>query len=199
FANGSRRSVELRQDGTTQLGNLALLDFEDGTNGCKTALLNTVIEGSVEDRGQIRAISFVVGVPEEKNHVNSTAEVAPLNTSGLWWSWNTGFIFFRTDLITTGMPGGWGVHLGSTECTGNGNGVATCGKPNRPTITLDNFDPAKNAIVLDLKTLLATSNVDVNVNGSAGCHSDTTDNECGPILESLGVTGSQKVFRVGAL
>lgn len=56
--------MTLDQDGAWQLGDLALLDFEDASGACAngTAGMNTTLRGTVPE-GEYTGLSFTIGVP----------------------------------------------------------------------------------------------------------------------------------------
>jgi uncharacterized repeat protein (TIGR04052 family) len=191
-ADGTEQPVTLAQDGLWQLDDVALLDFEDGTGGCAngTAQTRDVVEGRVP-AGEYVGVRFDLGLPFEKNHRESTLQPSPLNLTRMFWSWNAGYKFMRMDIRTTGQPKGWMLHLGSTGCTPTGKPTIvpeSCTYPNIPTIDLPAFDIAADTIELDVKSLLASSDVDVNTPKTAvGCMSAQSDPECGPIFGRLGL------------
>jgi uncharacterized repeat protein (TIGR04052 family) len=81
------------------------------------------------------------------------------------------------------------VHLGSAGCEGNpasGESV-TCGAPNRPSVRLKKFNPAKQQVAVDLKALLAGTDITKNQSGAPGCMSEQTDPECGSVFKAFGV------------
>jgi uncharacterized repeat protein (TIGR04052 family) len=204
-ADGAEVPVQLTQDGTWQLDNLALVDFEDQTGSCTngTPQVRTVVEGSAP-AGVYSGVRFVLGVPFARNHADASTAPSPLNLSSMFWSWNGGYKFLRADFNSTGQPGGFNIHLGSTGC--NGATATTpptsCTAPNRPEYTVL-LNPATEVIVADLASLLATTNVDVNQATTApGCMSAPTDADCNEIFPrlSLAIGGipaaAQNFFRV---
>lgn len=206
-AGGAEAAVTLEQDGQFQLENIALVDFEDGSGPCVngTAETHTEIVGTVAP-GSYTGVRFVLGVPFDRNHGDPSTAPAPLSLTSLNWGWNIGYLFTRIDLETTGVPGGWFVHLGSTGCTPDDSFTTpptTCASPNRPEIELTGFDPGTSTIVADVATLLSASNVDENQGGPGGCMSGPTDPECPPVMSRLGLefngtpSGGQALFRVG--
>jgi uncharacterized repeat protein (TIGR04052 family) len=163
-----------------------------------------VVEGSVP-AGQYVGVRFDLGLPFDKNHKEPTLQPSPLNLSRLFWSWNGGYKFMRLDLRTTGQPKGWMLHLGSTGCTPGDTPTTvptSCARPNRATIDLRDFDAATDVVEIDVKRLLATSNVDTNTADTpTGCMSGPRDPECAPLLAQFGVPvtpeepATQTVFR----
>lgn len=205
-ADGTRVPVTLDQDGAWQSESVGLIDFEDFTAGCDdgTPETNRTIRGTVPP-GAYTGLAFTIGVPEAMNHTDLTTKPAPLNTSGLWWSWNFGHLFFvavsHTE-ITMPTPGtnDHHLHVGSTGCTGDAamGQAVTCAKRNRPTVELGGFDPLSQAIAVDFGAVLAASPLTT----STGCHS-FQGATCTAPFQQLGLdfaTGApvhpQQVFRV---
>ena len=62
---GGEVAVDLKQDGKWQYGGTALLDFEDGTGGCRNGSteMHRAVEGSLPSGGKYRALRFTLGVP----------------------------------------------------------------------------------------------------------------------------------------
>jgi uncharacterized repeat protein (TIGR04052 family) len=188
--------VTLTQDGKWQYENVALLDFEDGTNGCSTAGttdLNDRVIGTVPP-GEYDGVVFDLGVPFELNHTDFNAVPSPLNLAAMYWGWAIGRKFLRVDLSVGDVT--WPVHLGSGQCE-SGSGATppaiACGRPNLPQISVSEFDPETSVLVLDLAALVASSDLSVNT-GAPGCQSfpdDTAD--CTPLFPKLGLS-----FETGA-
>ncbi|MDP3277850.1 MAG: metallo-mystery pair system four-Cys motif protein [Deltaproteobacteria bacterium] len=186
---------------------VAMLDFEDRTGACSegTTETHSVVVGRAM-AASVRGIRFKVGVPFMLNHRESSSAPAPLNASALWWTWNAGYRFLKIDGNTTGLAMGYNVHIGSTGCAGNATGpVNPCANPNVIEVSLDNYDPTRDNIVMDLAALLAQSNVDTNQAMSApGCMSGADDMDCREIFGALGLpfagmpAATQRFFRVEA-
>lgn len=145
-AAGRYVPVQLKQDGTWQRGNLALLDFENGTGPCKNgnSATHMSVEGHVP-KGQYTGVRFELGVPFSDNHQDPTVAPAPLNMTAMFWTWQGGYKFLKFDAMSSGMKvamaapaqhtgsapahgaatghgatpaaTGFSVHLGSTMCT----------------------------------------------------------------------------------
>lgn len=202
--DGAEVAVSLVEDGLWQLGDLALLDFEDATGLCAelgTPQLNNVVNFSVPD-GDYVAVRFTLGVPFDQNHGDSTVAPAPLNLGTMQWNWQAGYKFARIDLINENpAPNNkWFFHLGSTGCQSSSNVSAPateCARPNRVDVLLRNFDPASSEIVLDIGRFLDASDLKVNTPQTApGCMSAPTDPECEPVFKALGIsleTGQSEV------
>lgn len=183
--------LSLAQDGKWQYMDVALLDFEDGTNGCATsgnADLNDRVVGIVPP-GDYDGIVFEVGVPFELNHADFNDVPSPLNVGAMYWAWATGRKFLRVDLAVEDST--WYVHLGSAICDADGPTTppaTACGRPNRPQISLSSFDPDTSVLVLDVAALVAGSDLAVNT-GAPGCQSSPDDTaDCTPLFATLGLS-----------
>lgn len=200
-SDGGQQPVTLTPDGAFQSQRVALLDFENATGNCNgNAPTHDVITGSAPP-GDYTGVVFSIGVPEDLNHQDPTLALAPLNFSALAWPWRYGYKFTTIDFDTGQAThsaaqqahgaSGFSIHLGSVECgTGSPRTApeAPCATPNRPTYRLDSFDPATQAIALDLGALLATTDVTINDPGSAsGCMSSEDDDDCIAIMNGLGL------------
>lgn len=210
--NGKAVPLALEQDGRWQLGNIALLDFEDGSGPCRngSTALNTTVRGSIA-AGAYSGLRFTLGVPFEHNHADPTAAPAPLNNTAMFWNWRGGYKFLKVDMASTGASGhggapGYSIHLGSTACSSASPTVAptVCANPNRVTVHFDKFDTSRNAVVADIGRVLSSSDVSTNAPGtSPGCMSFPKDADCPPIMGALGLAydgqmapGPQKLFSV---
>ncbi|MDO6681969.1 metallo-mystery pair system four-Cys motif protein [Oceanobacter sp. 5_MG-2023] len=168
-----------------QYENVALLDFEDGSDTCtsSTTAMNSVITGTAPEADYSR-VRFTVGVPEDLNHLDSDTAVSPLNISGLHWSWAGGYKHARLDVVD------WNIHLGTTGCTldeNNDNLDCTDSRPNRPTYTFSNVTLASSTINFDYAALVADSDITTDEGGATGCMSSATDPECAEIFTNLGL------------
>ena len=197
-ASGGETPLELDDDGLWQDGSVALLDFEDGSGLCAngTADLNAVVRGQAPE-GAYTGLRFTIGVPFELNHADPAAAASPLNLTTMHWSWQGGYKFLRMDLSTAGLPAGWFVHLGSTGCEADADGVVTgCSTPNRVEVEVD-LDPMTGVVVLDFASLLETSDVDADGGGAQGCMSAPDDPECPAIMERLGLVDEPQALCFG--
>ena len=188
--------LTLTQDGKWQYMDVALLDFEDGTNGCATngnADLNDRVVGTVPP-GDYDGIVFDLGVPFELNHADITEVPSPLNVGAMYWAWALGRKFLRVDLVVG--EGAWHVHLGSGQCNTTSPTTppeTACARPNLPQISLSSFDPETSVLVFDVAALVATSDLTVNT-GAPGCQSFPDDTgDCTPLFPTLGLS-----FETGA-
>ena len=99
-ASGKATPVKLDQDGLWQYQDLALVDMEDGTGGCRNgnSAMHTEITGSVP-RGSYTGLRFTVGVPFALDHIDAATAPAPLNFTAMNWVWQAGFKFIRSELL----------------------------------------------------------------------------------------------------
>ncbi|MEO1232455.1 MAG: MbnP family copper-binding protein [Myxococcota bacterium] len=189
-ADGTRVPLTLEQDGQWQDGEVALMDFEDGTGGCSesgNAATHTTLVGtaSVESPTGIR---FEIGVPFARNHFDTATQPPPLSTGSMFWNWRGGYKFIRIDLRDGMNP--FNVHLGSTACDASTavESPTRCDRPNRPTVVLSNVD-FDRGIQLDLAQLLTGSDTSTNTADTPpGCMSSPLEPEdCSPVFGSLGL------------
>lgn len=207
-SDGNRHAVTLTNDGIWQTDDVALLDFETGDGSCSgTTETNTVIRGTVA-QGSYTGIEFGVGVPGQLNHQDSAAADSPLNISGLFWRWQSGYKHARIDIDlatpytytdgegTEQTTNKWFFHLGSTDCSGDPTAgeEVTCANPNRPTITLNNFSADTNKITLDYARLMSTTDLSASTPMPFGCMSSTSDPDCTGPLANIGVTSETQTF-----
>jgi len=194
--DGTWVALELAQDTPWQLEDIVLLDAEDGTAGCSdsgNADLNDHIMG-VLPGGTYDALRFDVGVPFEHNHLDSATAPAPLNTQGMFWTWQGGYKFVRVDAVVPGdVPSRWNVHVGSTACDSDASTqppAEPCGKPNRARVTLEGFDPESSTLGIDLGAFFAQADVQVNTAETPpGCMSMPMEpDDCEPVFEQLGLS-----------
>jgi len=212
-AQGKAVPVTLTQDNQWQYQNVALIDFENKTGMCTngTVETNDRVVGTVP-KGNYKAIRFTLGIPFKLNHEDATIAPSPLNLTSLWWNWRGGYKFARIDFVPPMSAAkhdgahspskennqGFAIHLGSTGCnaTNNRQKPESCTNLNASTITLNNFDPQKNAIVADLQSLLANSNLAKNQPETAiGCMSEPKDSDCTAIMTNFGLPWNGKPAR----
>ncbi|MDY0071639.1 MAG: metallo-mystery pair system four-Cys motif protein [Thauera sp.] len=214
--NGTRTPVTLNPS-DWQNQQVALLDFEDATGTCVggTPATNMLVQGTAP-AGRYTGLAFTVGVPPALNHTSTELEGAPLDIAAMGWSWQAGRKFAKIEIDpaegVTKTDGSrsptWYVHLGSTGCTGNPvtGEMVSCLRSNRIPLVIDQFDPAKQRVELDLGRLFQSSRVSEDRGGAVGCMSGPTDPECKAIFDRLGLSldkgvpvdpGHAPVFSVG--
>ena len=180
LAGSERRPVTL-DDNTFQRDGVALLDFENGDSAsCDTGSpeTHTAVTGRVSSVAGVTGVSFVVGVPEDLNHLDVAAVEAPLNVQSMYWNWTGGYKFLKVDVQTDVGGRSSFFHVGSTACSGD-PGAITCANPNRIALELD-IDLAKGVDV-DLARLF--DGIDLDAAPAAGdpvkgCMSGPDDPEC---------------------
>ncbi len=202
---------------------VTLIDLENGAGNCATAgtkAMNAQVRGTVP-RGKYVGVRYSVGVPQSLNHTDMTAMPSPLNITAMGWSWQFGRKFMNIELGQDTGPA-WAskiyyLHLGSTDCVGNpaAGEKAKCALPNRNSVTLRKFNPAKQKVAIDLKRLYAGVDIagepmgDMGDSGDMGgmmhmhgCMSGTDSPDCAPLFNALGLRlgttnkTAQTAFRV---
>jgi len=185
-AAGVEVPLRLEQDGAWQSGDVVLLDFENKVRPCNngTTATNMTVRGTVPP-GEYAGLRFAVGVPFGRNHLDPTTAPSPLNLTGMLWSWQDGYKFIRIDTAFDNFR----MHLGSVGCFYERPGViGACTRPNRPQVSLTDFDPQSSVVVIDLAALLADSDITANqTNTPPGCMSDPDDGDCAPVFRNLGI------------
>lgn len=205
-ATGERVPVAIRDDGQWQHEGLVLLDFEDGSAACMTGspATNLEVRGSAPDHGDYVGVEFIVGVPEEQNHLDGATAPAPLNAQGLWWTWQGGYKYLRLDVRPATQPEFF-YHLGATSCSGSVQDGFGCAFPNRAAVRLEGFDPDGDEIVVDAARILGGVDVERVPDGVSdtlpGCMAFPGDPECPAMMAPFGLhfesdlpQGAQTVF-----
>lgn len=190
---GTAHPLELEDDGAFQGTGVALLDFEDGCGADGTEEMNTKLHGSAVP-AHYESIRFTLGVPPEQNFLDLATAAPPLDVTGMYWAWLTGYKFLKVDASTPREGGGihpFLLHLGAAGCPGE-NAEAppegACAFPNSVTYELSGFTGSGVKIVADIAEVFARSNLAFNTAGSApGCMSEPDDPECQTVLPRLGV------------
>lgn len=188
--------VALTLDDTAwQHDGVVLLDFEDATSSCAefgSAQTNTVITGTAPP-GTYTGVAFTIGVPFALNHVSTATAPAPLNATGMYWVWKSGYKFLRIDLLDDAEPAnGWNIHLGAGGCDSPDAMTppeSPCASPNLPEIRITGIDPLTDTLDLDGGALVAAADVSTNTDATPpGCMSSALEpNDCGPVFTALGL------------
>lgn len=204
-AEGAEVPVEMSAEGPWSNGHVTLLDFEDATGPCTngTPQTNALVAGTVPE-GDYRGLRFVVGVPFEFNHADPTMADTPLDLTAMFWNWNAGYKFVRLEMTTAGLPQGYSFHLGSTRCRPGDsrvNPATSCADPNRVQVSLEDFDPTTDRVVVDIASLFSEADIDQPGRTFAGCMSGRSSGGCDPILGALGLFGDapQRMIRAETL
>lgn len=205
---GEKVTLKLRDDDKWQYQGVALLDFEDNTNECKTgsADTNLVVQGDAPAHDDYEGVEFVLGVPTELNHIDAATAVSPLNLPGMWWDWAGGYRWTRIELQTEQNPVYY-FHLGAMGCTGTPATGIKCDHNNESSIVIEHFDVKKSKVTVDLAALFKendlTQQPDMVTDTLAGCMSFAPDAECPSMFKNIGLSfdsedhtpASQTVFR----
>ena len=196
-----------------QYKNLALVDLDAGA----TPEQHAAVTGTAP-KGTYTGVRFTLGVPHALNHTDHTAGQAPHpilsaenHAAGMTWVWLSGRIYARFDfnvLQADETEKKFVFHLGGTGATnptkqeGSYTGFdpsqTVMESPNRPVITLSDFDPTKDVVAADLKTLFANVNVESGGNYMPAPMTAQANNPDPKILlKNLGLSGGadQKLFR----
>lgn len=190
--DGDEAPFALAADGQWQDGEVALLDFEDGSGACGwtgTPDTNRVIRGWLPSRarGGWAGLSFDVAVPADRRHLDLGAASAPLDVSGMFWGWTAGYKFLAASVDRFSV-GPWAAEIGSTQCEAlsDDRGAVACAAANVAMITLTGADPTTTAVALDLDGLFA--GVPLADPAVTACMSGPTEGEaCAPVFANLGL------------
>ena len=175
---------------------LTLIDLEDATGDCSagTPATNATIQGTVP-AGDYVGVEMTMGVPFALNHSDYATAIKPLDVQAMAWSWQSGRKFAKVEVTDPlGTAGTWvsktfNFHLGSTGCVGNpaSGQTVSCTAANRMVFGFSSFDPSKQKIALDVKALLAGTDITVNQASAPGCMSGGTDPECLNVFKALAI------------
>jgi uncharacterized repeat protein (TIGR04052 family) len=204
-----RNSNQLTRGGDT----VALIDLREtaaaGDCLARAASARTAVTGVVPT-GSYVGMGFTVGVPESLNHVDpQDAANAPLDNTDLGWDWTGGKKHLQleispesasaADTYTGGVvqvgaaaADTFFVHLGNTGCSNPLPNQYQCDNVNTRDIRFASFDVKSQRVALDLRALLAQSDLRKNDGESVGCMSSPTDPECQAMWSVLGTTFSAR-------
>jgi len=191
-----------------QRDGVVLVDLEDGADVCNTqgtAKINAKIVGTVPE-GTYTGVGYTVGLPLKQNHSDWNAEAAPLDIQAMAWNWQAGRKLLKIEVnptegvtrpASTAANGTvtpevtqstFNIHLGSTGCTGTNPAaglVDTCARFNKMSYHSHSFNANTQRIAVDVRSLLADSNINQDLSGPFGCMSGATDPECVAIFGKL--------------
>lgn len=193
-------------------GYVALIDLTGtGAGACAgvglsypegTARTNAVITGMTYPE-EIHRMSFDVGIPQalmKEVLAQHTDADAPSPLAEMHWSWAYAYRHYVMNftLADSSVAGEGYLHIGSTDCGGDGTRAmtdrTTCGKVNTPTVAFDHFH-IDDTVAVDIGAALA--NVDFRVEqsgpGSAlvpgvATHSSPNQPDTDPIFSNFGIT-----------
>lgn len=202
-SQGVEVPIQVEDRDPWQGSGIALIDFENGVGACAKngdSGVNAQLTGWVK-KGNYRGLKFSNSVPAALNHADPTTLGAPLHAGAMTWGWLSGYKFFAAELQQDNakegeIPGSAIFHIGSQACDGGPDGIA-CKKSNRNQVTLPDFLPHQQEIVVDLAPIFSQADLS-QVNP---CHS--ASELCAPMFQALGVswhsglpTDGQSVFSV---
>ena len=181
---GEEWPVVLDEDGAWQNESVGLIDLENGQGSCLNGspAMNDSIRGRYAG-GDVSGVSFDLGVPETINHNDPMLAGAPLNYTEMHWHWASGYKFFRAGVATAGDS--VFLHLGSSRCEGTIGNIQGCRSANRPRVRIDDFDPERERVVLDLGLLF--DSVELSDGERSSCMSGPAETECAAIFDALGI------------
>jgi uncharacterized repeat protein (TIGR04052 family) len=200
--DGAREPFLLEDDGVWQRDGLALLDFEDGTGSCSTGSpdVNRSLRGRASARNDYVQVSFTVGLPESKNHLDAATAPAPLNAPGMWWSWQGGYKYMKVDVASEANPGGYFFHLGGTNCEGSPALGYSCQYANLPRVEVELS--ASGGVILNAEALYSgvdlSTQPDMQTDFIAGCMAFSGDPECPAMFAALGLSFEEEPMPSGA-
>ncbi len=171
-------------DSRFQSVEVALLDFEDATEGCEgdsAEHTELVFEAPVSS---VRAVTFTVGIPFALNHQNPALARAPLTAGAMHWGWRGGYKFVRIEAQRDGVEGR--IHLGSTGCEGALHAITSCAHPNRGTVHLE-LDPATQQVALDLGAFFGSD----KGGDKTDCMGEPADPSCHAGYRAIGAAGKE--------
>lgn len=180
---------------------LALLDFENGCGPDGTPGTHTVVTG-VAPELDYQAVRFTLGVPKARNFIDLAHAAPPLDVTGMYWVWQSGYRFLKLDGASPIAGGGiepFSVHVGASGCPGKNLASppeGDCLYPNTVTYDLPAFSPTHSSITVDIGDLLADS--DLGGPSGGGCLSSPTDPDCVVVFPRIGIGApeQQRMFRV---
>jgi uncharacterized repeat protein (TIGR04052 family) len=161
---------------------VALVDLSDDPGTQRRA----AIQGTLDAGKPVmyKSIRFTIGVPFELNHTNPLTAPPPLDRGEMFWAWQSGHKFLRSDLAADGRE--WSFHLGSTGCSSASAlrpPAAPCAQPNTMRVELRG-DPLRQTIRLRLEPLLVAARA---TNYATCTGSYAHDPACGPAYASTGL------------
>ncbi len=192
-------------DSDWQRGGVALLDFEDGAQGCSESgnpELNSRVVLQAPP-GDYDAVRFDVRVPFEANHLDVDTAAAPLNDPSMWWVWRAGYKFLRVDwMVDGGAVPRWNTHLGTTGCMSSDPSAPPaepCARANAPAIEVRGMDLDSDVLRIDLAALVAGADLLVDIPETPpGCQSNPMESaDCEEVFSALGLEFSDGTCESG--
>ncbi len=177
-------ALEIPENGRWQQEGLALIDLENGQGACRngTSETNALLEITAPS-GEYDRISFVVGVPFERNHADPLAAAPPLDDSTMHWHWRSGYKFLRAGFETD--DDGFWMHIGSAACEGTVQNITGCQFGNRTSVDFYGYQMG-DTIVFDFAPLVAA--IDTSDAEPTDCSSGPGEASCAEPFRLLGLS-----------
>lgn len=181
LADGSTSEARFVADGAFQQPEVALVDFAPREGDCSNATPAAHQEVTLEAPPEgVRALRVDLGVPFALNHLDPGEAAPPLDSVAMHWSWRAGYKFVKFDAR-------WGerqvrVHLGSTDCEGPMDAIASCARPCRAMVDIP-WDPEGMVWTLDVAPWLRANASEERIT----CMAEPDTPACVPVLEALGL------------
>lgn len=187
-SSGEKVPLVLHQDERFQRDNVALLDFVDDTGLCNTGSSEQrkVVYGYAPEHADYTGLSFRVGMPAEKNHLDGAIGPPPYNVTGMWWSWSGGYKYVKFELSNAAQSI-WYFHGGAAGCSGMSESGFACKARQIGLIELTGWDVNSSLVVLDAEKLYAGTEPSKAADSLPGCMGGEMDTECVPLYAALGV------------
>jgi len=138
---------------------------------------------ALDEPVEVTDIRFTLGVPFELNHLNPLTQPSPLNDSSMFWGWQGGHKFMRTELSSQNDD--WLFHLGSTGCKALSPVRAPkseCLQPNRVVVSFP-FTTQATTIEFDLAALIRG----IELTRENSCQSAVDEGSCKVLFNNLGM------------
>jgi uncharacterized repeat protein (TIGR04052 family) len=133
---------------------------------------------------EVKALRFTLGVPFTANHLNPISQESPLNLPSMFWVWQTGHKFMRTEFSS--LDEQWLFHLGSTGC----KAPSVMRKPKSPCLYPNtvNFEipiVKGESKLLTLNFNLAQLLKNVELTETSSCQSERESASCQQLFNNL--------------
>ncbi len=115
--------------------------------------------------GDYTAVRYLVGVDSATNASGATGQTGALDpANGMYWTWNTGYIFFKIEGHSPSAMGGeFMYHIGGYSAASGGNAIRQVEKDfGGATLTVDGDREAEIHLTADVQKFLG--NVDMSMN-----------------------------------
>ncbi len=220
-ADGTKQPFTLVPDGTYQNSytangitySVGLIDFADKSNDCSAGTMEGMGFGkNTADTnkklvgypvfGIFTGVEMKIGLPDDLNILQSDTQLAPLNNTGMYWSWTLGYKTMKLEFLHKDTSSSVSWHNGSSGCSGFG-GSMSCSNKNTSIISITKASgnlSSSDFLTLNLRDLTDGT----NSNGSTlSCMSGPQSNaSCATIGTNMGIKSdgttliTQKAFSI---